>query len=317
MRALCNVLISASSHVKLVQLFVSEEGGQQPEPVCVVKKNADDVFQASPDLENVLVSIAQEAADNNSPLVFRPHGDARFAGVRSKIAEAQLQEGAAIPFTAPDASERITMVVLVDIDDYFNEVGLEPFIAYACLCSVLLEQTVRRQRLSEFATFDHLTGLLNRRALAEVLEREHVRAERYNRRYSLLFCDLDFFKRINDTYGHVVGDRALQGIAKIAGRVLREGDWIGRWGGEEFVCILPDASEGEAERIAQRLRNQVLEEPLSVEDQAVGLTLSIGVACFPSDGYDINSLLVHADAGLSAAKQSGRNCVRRYAPGLD
>lgn len=182
------------------------------------------------------------------------------------------------------------------------------------LVGVLLDKISQRQRLRDYATFDHLTGLLNRRALAEILEREHVRSERHNRRYGVLFFDLDLFKSINTQFGHAIGDQALQHVARVASRVLREGDWLGRWGGEEFLCILPDAQDAEAEQVAQRLRDQINSQPLIINNQTVPITLSIGVACFPQDGLDINTLLVHADAGLADAKRSGRNTVRRYTP---
>jgi len=184
------------------------------------------------------------------------------------------------------------------------------------LVGVLLDKVSQRQRLRDYATFDHLTGLLNRRALAEILEREHVRSERHNRRYGVLFFDLDLFKSINTQFGHAIGDQALQHVARVASRVLREGDWLGRWGGEEFLCILPDAHDAEAEQVAQRLRDQINSQPLINNNQPVPITLSIGVACFPQDGLDINTLLVHADAGLADAKRSGRNTVRRYTPRL-
>lgn len=182
------------------------------------------------------------------------------------------------------------------------------------LIGVLLDKVGQRQRLRDYATFDHLTGLLNRRALAEILEREHVRSERHNRRYGVLFFDLDLFKSINTQFGHAIGDQALQHVARVASRVLREGDWLGRWGGEEFLCILPDAHDAEAEQVAQRLRDQINSQPLIINNQTIPITLSIGVACFPQDGLDINTLLVHADAGLADAKRSGRNTVRRYTP---
>lgn len=255
------------------------------------------------------------AALSAQPLVFRPAFLRQFDAVQESVIPA-VQTAAAIPFNSPETNDKVVVVLGVDNADYFNDNELAPFVAFACLCSALLAQAYQRQQLSDFATFDHLTGLLNRRALAEILEREHVRAERYNRRYSVLFFDLDHFKRINDNYGHSVGDQALQAVTKIANRILREGDWIGRWGGEEFLCVLPDASDSEAERIAQRLRSQVTDRPIVIERHTISLSLSIGVACFPQDGYDINTLLVHADAGLAAAKQAGRNCVRRYQPGL-
>lgn len=261
------------------------------------------------------LSVVSRALTEQGAFVFDPLQEPELAPLRSVLTEHGIEGGIVIPFNAAEAAQRIVVVVLVDEPDYFTRVGAEPFLSYTGLSSILLDQAAQRRRLNEYATFDHLTGLLNRRALAEILDREHVRAERYNRPYSLLFFDLDNFKSINSNFGHSVGDMTLQHVARVAGRTLREGDWLGRWGGEEFLCILPDTHESETERIAQRVRQQVIQQPLFVNEQQVPLTLSIGVACFPHDGYDINSLLVHADAGLALAKGSGRNCVRRFSPG--
>lgn len=312
---LCSALFSASEHIKVAQILRCP-WEEQEAITSLLTLHRDVAPELAAEFPSPWEPIVSRALAEQGPVVFNPLEDPAFAPLCGDLRRSGIASGIVIPFSAAEAAERVIVVLLVDVPDYFAQVGVEPFVAYTGLSSVLMNQAAVRRRLSDFATFDHLTGLLNRRALAEVLEREHVRAERYNRPYSLLFFDLDHFKSINSAHGHAVGDLALQNIARVASRALREGDWIGRWGGEEFLCILPDTQEGEAERIAQRLRQQVIYQPLVVNEERVPLTLSIGVACFPQDGYDINSLLVHADAGLALAKNSGRNCVRRHAPGI-
>lgn len=316
-QTLCHLLLDATSEIRLCQVYQCQtDGAQQVQLLCTRATAAPDTHDT---IGNAVLAAHRaqilSAALSNQPVVFRPQHGQQLNEEQWDGAPA-LQAAAAIPFSAPESNDKIVALLGVDNSDFFDDEALRPFVSFAGLCSALLNQAFQRQQLSDFATFDHLTGLLNRRALAEILEREHVRAERYNRRYSVLFFDLDHFKRINDSYGHSVGDQALQAVAKIACRVLREGDWIGRWGGEEFLCVLPDACDGEAERIAHRLRTQVTDRPIIIEQHSITLSLSIGVACFPQDGYDINTLLVHADAGLAAAKHDGRNCVKRYQPGM-
>lgn len=311
LEALCSALLSASEHIKLAQVFRCPWDEQDViRPLLTLHKGLP------PELTNEVPSpwlcIVSHAIEERGALLFDPLQIAELVPLQAPLIRSGIAEGIVMSFAAAEAAQRVVIVLLADQPHYFARVGTEPFVTYTELSGVLLNQAAVRQRLSEYATFDHLTGLLNRRALAEILEREHVRAERYNRPYSLLFFDLDNFKSINGKYGHSVGDLALQNVARVASRVLREGDWLGRWGGEEFLCILPDSHESEAESIAQRVRQQVIQQPLVVNEQQVSLTLSIGVACFPHDGYDINALLVHADAGLALAKGSGRNCVRRH-----
>ncbi len=313
LRELCSTLADSSGYIRIVQLFRCE--AKDPEvlyPLCAHHRNAQGLVNAlSSYRDEVLLSVAHEALADNLPVMFRPRTDINFAKLANEMLSAGIQAGVVVPFPITGFKRRTVMVLLADHPDFFDRIGLEPFSAYARLCGVLLDQTIHRQKLREYATFDHLTGLLNRRALLEILEREHVRAERNGDCYSVLFFDLDFFKQINDTHGHMVGDRVLQWVAQLAGRALREGDWVGRWGGEEFICILPDASESEAVRIAQRLRTQIGEATFTLDEGTISVTLSIGVACYPNDGTDIDTLLGSADAGLAEAKSNGRNCVRR------
>lgn len=177
-----------------------------------------------------------------------------------------------------------------------------------------IDQATRRLRdanlhLEHMATRDELTGLPNRRGIQELMEREHSRAQRHRRPYSVLLCDLDRFKLINDNYGHSAGDKILSYVASIAPSALRDGDAVGRWGGEEFLCLLVDTDRVEAARVAERLRRHVSTIRYVGDSLAVQTSISVGVATYPEDGDQIESLLSCADAALYEAKRAGRNRV--------
>ncbi|MEP1216660.1 MAG: diguanylate cyclase [Marinobacter sp.] len=164
--------------------------------------------------------------------------------------------------------------------------------------------------LSELATRDPLTGLFNRREMTRLLEEEIVRANRYGRALSLLWIDFDHFKDINDDYGHAAGDSVLKSTSKLLADSVRSVDVIGRFGGEEFVIVLPEMDCFEARETAERLRNLISQTPQPLGDgKSVRLTISIGVSVFPDNGADFRTLCAAADKAMYRAKSSGRNRV--------
>ncbi|HET8910541.1 MAG TPA: diguanylate cyclase [Ktedonobacteraceae bacterium] len=166
--------------------------------------------------------------------------------------------------------------------------------------------------IQQQALTDGLTGLPNHRALQSALEGENERARRHGRPFSVLFFDGDRFKRINDTYGHAVGDTVLREIGQRAKSILRAGDTLGRFGGEEFLVLLPETAAEEARQVAERLRKAVGSFPLATGEVEGGITVtvSIGLASYPADSIDINDLQAHADLAMYWAKRLGRNQVR-------
>ena len=168
----------------------------------------------------------------------------------------------------------------------------------------LLMANIKLQRI---VTLDELTGLYNRRGLQDILGHEIARTKRDGGSFTILLCDLDHFKLINDNYGHATGDEVLRTFSKLVQPILRERDVVGRWGGEEFLCILGDADFETAYEIAERLRTTVAETVILPDEIAFNVTLSIGLASFPTDAEKIEDLLVCADSALYEAKQSGRN----------
>jgi diguanylate cyclase (GGDEF)-like protein/putative nucleotidyltransferase with HDIG domain len=177
--------------------------------------------------------------------------------------------------------------------------------AYTCLEEA--HATIQKQALT-----DALTGLPNHRAVMDQFTKELERAGRYGRPLSLLFFDADRFKRVNDTYGHTAGDAVLHQIGERAGKVLRGGDTIGRFGGEEFVILLPEADVREASVVAERIRTTVAAEPVAACEVEGGIvtTVSIGLATYPDDGDSEQVLLSQADQAMYVAKRLGRNQVR-------
>ena len=172
--------------------------------------------------------------------------------------------------------------------------------------------TQRRQleeELKILATTDFLTGLSNRRHFlgAAVLVMESFR--RYHRPLALLVLDIDHFKKINDTYGHATGDQVLVSVADTLRSVLRSADFCGRFGGEEFVCLLPETTETEARIVAERLRRSLAEQSVVAAEGIVRFTASIGLTVADVSDATVESLLQRADAAMYEAKKAGRNRV--------
>ncbi|HEX5785310.1 MAG TPA: sensor domain-containing diguanylate cyclase [Burkholderiaceae bacterium] len=169
-------------------------------------------------------------------------------------------------------------------------------------------------QLELLATTDSLTGLVNRRRLMELGVSECKRAERFRHALSLLMIDIDFFKAVNDAWGHQVGDHVICAVADACAQRVRQGvDTVARVGGEEFVVLLPETGHAQAHALAETLRQAVAAQPVSVNDRGelVHFTVSIGVATHSMGGPDAFELLLNqADKALYKAKQAGRNQVQ-------
>ncbi len=165
-----------------------------------------------------------------------------------------------------------------------------------------------RKALAYQATHDSLTGLLNRRSMLEHLQKEMARALRYGDSVAVAMCDLDHFKRVNDTYGHPTGDDVLQGVAKLLCTQAREHDLTGRFGGEEFLMIVPLRGDADAHRVFERVCSRIASSPVETRSGVLTVTLSIGFTLYRQGG-SVDVLLAEADAALYRAKAQGRNRV--------
>lgn len=167
-----------------------------------------------------------------------------------------------------------------------------------------LEQ--KNSELEKLSVTDKLTQLYNRVQLEKVFEEQFNRSKRYETPFSILLCDVDHFKMVNDTLGHIAGDAVLKELASVLKQEIRESDTIGRWGGEEFLIISPETDTEHALQLAERLRSAIENHPFSTNNRQ---TICIGISTYASEDTAI-TMLQKADAALYTAKQDGRNCVR-------
>ncbi len=174
--------------------------------------------------------------------------------------------------------------------------------------NVELEQSL--QKLQTMASTDHLTGLSNRRTFAEILQRCYNEAVRYKFDLTCLMCDLDHFKAMNDTLGHQVGDRVLMATSDVIRSNLRSSDYAARYGGDEFVILLPHTSVDKAMKIGDRICRQIVSATGQRTQIGTGVTLSIGISSLEMDQpASADTMVSMADRALYVAKDRGKNCI--------
>ena len=183
-------------------------------------------------------------------------------------------------------------------------------INYICIAIYDVTEIVMYQmKLLDLARTDMLTGIFNRRYLEERLNEEWERHKRHNRPLSLVIFDIDNFKKINDTFGHYIGDIVIKSVAETAKNILRDIDIFARYGGEEFCCILPDTNKTAALYVAERIRNVIENNNLKLNKHNIKLTISAGVAQMNSSMNGSEDLIRLADNALYMAKRAGKNRV--------
>ena len=167
------------------------------------------------------------------------------------------------------------------------------------------------QQLEKLAQTDSLTGLLNRRAIIQRLEQQtQIGQQDPSHHFSVVVADIDRFKDINDRFGHNTGDAVLQQIARSLNSGLRSSDFIGRWGGEEFIILLPQTREDGAALVAEKIRQHIGGKSFTVDGQRIDLSISLGVAQWQPEQDNWGEVVKHADQAMYLAKRSGRNRVR-------
>jgi diguanylate cyclase (GGDEF)-like protein len=261
-----------------------------------------------------------------------PHGHVRQEAVMCMRQLVRIQADAAFIILAREEDQAAAVYALQEgASDYLltDHVHRDP----ACLCRAVKNAVQRKQLEREFqrtvellrernrelemlnqqlwklSHTDELTGYFNRRHIVSRLEEEISRGMRYGSPLSVVLVDIDHFKRVNDTFGHLAGDRVLQAVADLFRSKLRESDLIGRFGGEEFLLILPHTDLMGAEAFCHRLRDHVEKQAIAVGEQTVHITASFGLASVSRDSDTWQKLLRVADRNLYRAKSLGRNRV--------
>jgi len=262
------------------------------------KKNKDDIQSGYED------HIVELMKGRKSPLVIDRNSG--VTGQEDVRLPEYIETFIAVPLTVGNRFNGIFCVEGVAGDDILR------FMILAHQFAMVLERIRLYELVQELAITDGLTDVFVRRYFLERLDEETERAKYFNTRLSFLMIDIDHFKRCNDKYGHLVGDVVLKETAGILKKSLRDIDIIGRYGGEEFSIMLPETPKDGALIVGERLRKAVEAHNIKAYDEAVNLSISIGIATFPDDTDEISKLIDMSDQMLYKAKEGGRNKVEIY-----
>jgi len=190
---------------------------------------------------------------------------------------------------------------------------IAPMLLVAYTISMLSGDIVNAmKRVKATSDTDELTGLYNIRGFNALARHELGQAARYSRGFSLMMIDSDHLKEINDTYGHAAGDQLIQTIAHVIRNAIKSTDVLARYGGDEFVCLLPGATQQSAGQVGERIRQRLADEPLVIHTGTIPITVSIGVATYPVHGNTLDDLSKSADRALYVSKARGRDRVTVY-----
>lgn len=174
-----------------------------------------------------------------------------------------------------------------------------------------------REELILLSDTDEMTGLKNRRAFKNELSNEIKKGARYKRPFSLMMLDADNLKQVNDQYGHGIGDKLIVTLAQTIQESLRSTDVLARYGGDEFIVMLPETSAGRTIEVAERIRLAVENTSFSADGDRISSTLSIGISCYPDDSGDSEDIINRADQALYESKRKGRNTVSHFPSSVD
>ena len=204
------------------------------------------------------------------------------------------------------------LTVLSERRDAFNSLQIELLKILVNQASVSISNVLLHEEIKMMAFTDGLTGLINHRHFQEKLTEEFRRSGRFNDPLSLILVDIDYFKRVNDNYGHPVGDIVLKGVAGIILNAVREIDVAARYGGEEFATLIVKSDSKGARGIAERIRENVKGHEFKVDGHLLRVTVSLGIASYPADASSRDELIERADQALYSAKRGGRDKTVLY-----
>ncbi len=289
----------------------------------------------SPQGERLTSQVAEWCADGITPEINNPElqnllYDNYFPHWHKTLTEGESISGKVVDLPekereilSPQDIQAILIIPLIVDEEFLGFIGFDNCLSeeewgtveqsYLRTTASDLSQTIKRYsvegKLRYQATIDPLTQIFNRRHFFEVAHKELERSQRYKRPLSIIILDLDHFKKVNDTYGHGVGDEVLRRISTLNKENLRENDIFARYGGEEFVILLPETDIEQAYQMAERMREKCAKTPLKIGKKSINMTISFGVSSLGKEKLPLDKLLLRADKALYKSKKGGRNQV--------
>jgi two-component system cell cycle response regulator len=317
--------VSRLFQIRRCSMIMIQEGGERGTVVAA----HDDPSISALSIDLTRYPEIRQAVETGAPvLVKNLRGSALFEQIRplweTENIEVDVQSIVAIPFSFDKGQHGVFFLRSSPDEPVLDEesVRLTSAIAQGAVRALnraaMFESVLSHQeQLEILAKTDELTGCLSRRYLMERLENELERAVRYERLLGVVMFDIDDFKRLNDTHGHTTGDAALRSIGEVLRRSLRTADFVGRYGGDEFLLVLPETSAQGTHQLAERIRNGVSRREFDLRGGTLRLSISGGVAGFPdSDVMALEDMIDRADVALYKAKAAGRNKVFIYSPDM-
>jgi diguanylate cyclase (GGDEF)-like protein len=262
-------------------------------------------IELSPDLRHALRTISEGRSWLVSDLQTEPV-------LLSLLKNEQKRRAARSALIAPLVLDQEVLGALsltASLPSVFFEADLNLLTSFAATATAAIHNAILYSETQNLATTDPLTGQLNRRTFFELAQREIERFQRFGHPLSWIMFDVDLFKQINDSYGHSAGDQALITIAERCCRVIRHVDIFGRYGGDEFVILLPETDHHMASEIAERIRTSINGSAIDTDAGQIFVSISIGITQATSDTADIGLLLNKADQALYRSKRAGRNTL--------
>jgi diguanylate cyclase (GGDEF)-like protein len=258
--------------------------------------------------------VAEWVAQHGAPLLIPDvPSDPRFATHFDEQLTFKARSIIAVPLKIHERVIGVIELINSYDEQVFDDVDQSILTAIADFAAIALVNARNFDRINELVVTDDLTGLYNTRYFGQLIEGEFLRAQRYQMELSLVFLDLDHLKKINDLHGHLVGSRMLRELGRLIGMNIRDCDRAARYGGDEFVIILPQTDKQQAVSMAEKLLELMRSTKFFSDDnQEIRLTASFGVATFPRDGGSRVELLRAADIAMYDAKLAGRSCVKGF-----
>ena len=255
--------------------------------------------------------IAGWVAEHGEPLVIPDaKKDDRFSDQIDKATSYETRSVICVPLKSKNRTLGVIELINTDTKESFSESDLPILTTIADYVAIAIENALYFETINELIITDDLTSLYNSRHFSELIDYEIERAKRYNNKLSLVFFDIDYFKKVNDTHGHLVGSRILSEIGALVKKSTRRSNLAARYGGDEFVILLPSTDKAGAIKMANDLLDIIRNNKFKADDDTpINLTASFGVATYPTDADDKPELVRLADMAMYSVKESGRNGV--------